>query len=31
VDRDPLFASPDALRETKIIQVWIGGVKVRGE
>ncbi|TAD77258.1 MAG: amidohydrolase [Sphingomonadales bacterium] len=31
VDRDPLFASPDALRETKILQVWIGGVKVRGE
>lgn len=31
VDRDPLFASPEALRETKILQVWIGGVKVRGE
>ncbi len=31
VDRDPLFASPDALRETKVHQVWIGGVKVRGE
>ena len=31
VDRDPLFASPQALRETKILQVWIGGVKVRGE
>jgi len=30
VDRDPLFASPQALRETKILQVWIGGVKVRG-
>jgi len=30
VDRDPLFASPEALRETKILQVWIGGVKVRG-
>jgi predicted amidohydrolase YtcJ len=29
VDRDPLFASPQALRETKILQVWIGGVKVR--
>jgi predicted amidohydrolase YtcJ len=29
VDRDPLFASPEALRETKILQVWIGGVKVR--
>jgi len=31
VDRDPLFASPEALRETKVLQVWIGGVKVRGE
>ncbi len=29
VDRDPLFASPEALRETKILQVWIGGVRVR--
>lgn len=29
VDRDPLFASPQALRETKVLQVWIGGVKVR--
>jgi hypothetical protein len=29
VDRDPLFASPQALRETKILQVWIGGVKVK--
>lgn len=31
VDRDPLFASPEALRGTNILQVWIGGVKVRGE
>lgn len=31
IDRDPLFASPEALRETKVLQVWIGGVKVRGE
>jgi hypothetical protein len=31
VDRDPLFASPEALRETRILEVWIGGVKVRGE
>ena len=31
VDRDPLFASPEALRQTKVLQVWIGGVKVRGE
>jgi predicted amidohydrolase YtcJ len=30
VDRDPLFASPDALRQTKVLQVWVGGVKVRG-
>ncbi len=30
VDRDPLFASPEALRETKILQVWVGGVRVRG-
>jgi len=29
VDRDPLFASPEALRETKVLQVWIGGIKVR--
>jgi predicted amidohydrolase YtcJ len=31
VDRDPLLASPDDIRRTKIIGVWIGGVKVRGE
>ncbi|OBV10082.1 putative metal-dependent amidohydrolase [Erythrobacter dokdonensis DSW-74] len=31
VDRDPLFASPDEIRQTKIMQVWIGGVRVRGE
>lgn len=31
IDRDPLFASPEALRETKVLQVWIGGVKVRGD
>jgi predicted amidohydrolase YtcJ len=31
IDRDPLFASPEALRETKVLQVWIGGVKVRGK
>lgn len=31
VDRDPLLASPEAIRETKIMEVWIGGVKVRGE
>jgi len=31
VDRDPLFASPEALRETQILQVWIGGMKVWGD
>lgn len=31
VDRDPLLASPDEIRETKVIEVWIGGVKVKGE
>jgi len=31
VDRDPLLASPDEIRQTKVIEVWIGGVKVRGE
>lgn len=31
VDRDPLFASPEALREVRVLEVWIGGVKVRGE
>ena len=25
VDRDPLLASPQDLRETKILQVWSGG------
>lgn len=31
VDRDPLMASPDDIRQTRVIGVWIGGVKVRGE
>lgn len=31
VDRDPLMSAPDAIRETKIHEVWIGGVKVKGE
>jgi hypothetical protein len=31
VDRDPLVSSPDEIRQTKVIEVWIGGVKVRGE
>ncbi|MEQ5787315.1 amidohydrolase family protein [Erythrobacter sp. NFXS35] len=31
VDRDPLLSSPDDIRRTKVIGVWIGGVQVRGE
>jgi predicted amidohydrolase YtcJ len=31
VDRDPLLAAPADIRGTQIMQVWIGGVKVRGE
>ena len=31
VDRDPLLSSPDDIRQTMVIEVWIGGVKVRGE
>jgi predicted amidohydrolase YtcJ len=31
VDRDPLLASPEALRQVKVLEVWIAGVKVRGE
>lgn len=31
VDRDPLLSPPDDIRQTKVIEVWIGGVKVRGE
>ncbi|SHN56518.1 amidohydrolase [Erythrobacter sanguineus] len=31
VDRDPLLVSPDDIRQTKIIGVWIGGIKVSGE
>ena len=31
VDRDPLLASPDDIRGTQVHEVWIGGVKVRGE
>jgi predicted amidohydrolase YtcJ len=30
VDRDPLLAAPGDIRSTQINQVWIGGVKVRG-
>ncbi|QUL36579.1 amidohydrolase [Erythrobacter sp. JK5] len=28
VDRDPLLASPDAIRETQILEVWVGGERV---
>ena len=28
VDRDPLMASLDELRQTRVLQVWIGGVRV---
>jgi hypothetical protein len=31
VDRDPLLAAPGDIRATQINQVWVGGVKVRGE
>lgn len=30
VDRDPLLAAPDEIRQTKVLGVWIGGVRVRG-
>jgi predicted amidohydrolase YtcJ len=31
IDRDPLLSPPDEIRQTKVIEVWIGGVKVRGD
>jgi predicted amidohydrolase YtcJ len=31
VDSDPLLAAPGDIRGTQINQVWIAGVKVRGE
>ncbi|MDP4605211.1 MAG: amidohydrolase family protein, partial [Erythrobacter sp.] len=31
VDRDPLLASPEDIRATQVVQVWIGGVQVSGE
>lgn len=31
VDRDPLLAAPDEIRQTQVAEVWIGGVKVSGE
>ncbi len=31
VDRDPLLASPEDIRATQVVQVWISGVQVSGE
>ncbi|MFM7349964.1 MAG: amidohydrolase [Erythrobacter sp.] len=31
LDRDPLLASPEDLRKVKVLEVWIGGNRVRGE
>jgi predicted amidohydrolase YtcJ len=31
VDRDPLLASPEEIRQTRVIEVWIGGRRVKGE
>ncbi|GIX18975.1 MAG: hypothetical protein KatS3mg120_0651 [Erythrobacter sp.] len=31
VDRDPLLTAVDEIRATRVLGVWIGGVKVRGE
>lgn len=28
VDRDPMMASPDAVRETQVLQTWVGGKRV---
>lgn len=28
VDRDPLFVSPEAIRDVQIVEVWIGGQRV---
>ncbi len=28
VDRDPLLATPEELRETRVLQTWIGGRQV---
>lgn len=28
VDRDPLLATPAELRETKVLETWVGGRKV---
>lgn len=27
IDRDPLLAAPEALRATKVLETWVGGVK----
>ncbi|MFO6445785.1 amidohydrolase [Erythrobacter sp. NE805] len=31
LDRDPLLASPEDIRRVRVLEVWIGGAKVRGE
>jgi predicted amidohydrolase YtcJ len=28
IDRDPMLASPEAIRETKVLSTWVGGVEV---
>ncbi|QFT77036.1 amidohydrolase [Erythrobacter sp. THAF29] len=29
VDRDPMLASPSEIRETRVLQVWVGGKRMR--
>ncbi|WP_305098189.1 amidohydrolase [Croceibacterium aestuarii] len=31
LDRDPLLSTPDHIRATKILQTWIGGIRVFGD
>ncbi len=31
LDRDPLLSNPDDIRATKILQTWIGGIRVFGD
>jgi predicted amidohydrolase YtcJ len=31
LDRDPLFANAQEIREIRVLQTWIGGVRVYGE
>ena len=30
LDRDPLLANPEEIRATRVLQTWIGGVRVHG-